>query len=348
MLDDFCTKAKAADWGWQCQPNDRADKVKGPFAKWCKVLFEKVFKRPHTLQGQSSKVKSSLNVNDWETFCWEKFLRSVKDLEGPEEERKALYDPDLLRSCRMQDAHLAVSTLTDGLKMDPAKNFETNRHEEVKEKCFKSKWQENPWVAVDLGTTISVGKVKLYNRLEAKGHWKLGNYPVYQELKEFPAVNNSPWVWDRLDNFQVFVLEENSPWFTWDKNNKHPVKITLGSVVDYVFDFPHDYWNNAKTLEDADYSSNLQGGSIPGAQICGGDVKKMDPWQTEFNDQQADKKAPWTTFASRNYPYIVECEGLQGRYVAVRLLNTGRTENTNTNFMNMAPLTLCEIEVEEA
>ena len=48
-----------------------------------------------------------------------------------------------------------------------------------------------------------VGKVKLYNRLEAQGKWKLGDYPVYPDIKKIPEVNHQPWVWDRLGQFQV-------------------------------------------------------------------------------------------------------------------------------------------------
>ena len=50
---------------------------------------------------------------------------------------------------------------------------------------------------------VAVGKVKIFNRLEALGKWKIGDYPVYPDLKKIPEVNNPPWVWDRLDQFQV-------------------------------------------------------------------------------------------------------------------------------------------------
>ena len=55
----------------------------------------------------------------------------------------------------------------------------------------------------------------------------------------------------------------------------------------------------------------------------------------------------WLDFAKENYPYVVDCKGMSGKYVAVRLLNTGRTEKEETNFLDNAPMTLCEIEVEE-
>ena len=59
----------------------------------------------------------------------------------------------------------------------------------------------------------------------------------------------------------------------------------------------------------------------------------------------------WLDFAAKNYPFVVDCGGLRGQFVAVRLLNVGRPstkDNEAKNFVDMAPMSLCEIEVEEA
>ena len=49
-----------------------------------------------------------------------------------------------------------TNLLTDGSWMDEGKNSEPHRIDEVKNTCFKSKWQKYPWILVDLGAEVSV------------------------------------------------------------------------------------------------------------------------------------------------------------------------------------------------
>jgi len=364
---------------------------KETITSWCKHLFGSG--EPHSRLGEFTW-RPVISDIDWEGKCHE----AISLIAGPtgdagatmaKSKKNRHWNPNYLHVCRFNDGELVTNLLTDKKYMDPAQNNSPHRIDEVKNTCFKSKWQTHPWILVDLETEKSVGKVKLFNRLEAKGNWKIGNYPVYPELKEMPEVKNKPWVWDRFGDFQVFVMKEGDKWRTWAKNNRWKAEYNHGSgfystgdgkrAVDFSWEvnFPFDYWEIAKANPDSgrigrdkgtkdegeakaqnlgfgdpNYPEKLKKGDIPEYQLCdkdnNGGIKKMDAWRTEFHDDGAHEKEPWLTFAKKNYPFVVDCGGLQGRYVAVRLLNVGRTENKETNFLNNAPLTMCEIQVEEA
>merc|ERR1712087_48019 len=127
--------------------------------------------------------------------------------------------------------------------------------------------------------------------------------------------------------------------------------------LDHDKDDTIDERNKAKKdnpgFGDPDYPNKLKNGQIDEYQLCGTKTKtvhQMPKWRKKFNKEGANTTQAWKDFAKQNYPFVVDCGGKIGQYVAVRLLNADREENKKnkeTNFLNNAPLTLCEIEVEE-